>query len=225
VTAILGICIFGDVVGSRARPNAATAWLERLRDRLETTCPQRLAAFEFTQGDEIQGLLPIDADALSPILDAMLQPHDRPGGAPHMRWVIAAGRIDPGEGPATRRTGEAFLAARALITEAHRDGDALRCATGDRAADALLDDVAPVLASLIDRMTDRQREVLHLQAIERMRQEAIAERLGVSQPAISGLLSRAGARDVARLTAAVRTLLSDGIRRSHGDDAARREVR
>jgi DNA-directed RNA polymerase specialized sigma24 family protein len=82
-----------------------------------------------------------------------------------------------------------------------------------------------VLASLIDRMTDRQREVLRLQAIERMRQEAIAERLGISQPAISGLLARAGARDVARLTDAVRTLLGDGIRRSHGADAAGREVR
>jgi DNA-directed RNA polymerase specialized sigma24 family protein len=142
-----------------------------------------------------------------------------------MRWVIAAGRIDPGEGPATKRTGEAFLAARALITEAHRDGDGLRCATGDAQADTLLDDVAPVLASLIDRMTDRQREVLHLQAIEGMRQEAIAERLGVSQPAISQLLARAGARDVARLTAAVRTLLTDGTRRSHGVGRVRREVR
>lgn len=216
VTATLGICLFGDVMGSRSRPTAATAWLERLRDRLETTCPRRLAAFEFTQGDEIQGLLPIDADALAPVLDAMLQPHDRPDGAPPMRWVIAAGRIDPGEGPATRRTGEAFLAARDLITRAHREGDGLRCATGDPEADALLDDVAPVLASLIDRMTDRQREVLHLQALDGLRQEAIAERLGVSQPAISGVLARAGARDVARLTAAVRTLLSDGIRRSYG---------
>jgi DNA-directed RNA polymerase specialized sigma24 family protein len=141
-----------------------------------------------------------------------------------MRWVIAAGRIDPGKGPATKRTGEAFLAARALINDAHREGDGLRCATTDPEADALLDAVAPVLASLIDRMTDRQREVLHLQAIDRLRQEAIADRLGVSQPAISGVLARAGARDVARLTAAVRTLLTDGIRRSHGDGAARLEV-
>jgi hypothetical protein len=220
-----GICIFGDVLGSRERPAAATAWLKRLRDRLETTCPERLAPFEFTQGDEIQGLLPIDSDALTPVLDAMLQPHHRPDGAPPMRWVIAAGRIDPGEGPATRRTGEAFLAARALITEAHRDGDGLRCRTGDPAADGLLDGIAPVLASLIDRMTDRQREVLHLQAIDRLRQETIADRLRVSQPAISGVLARAGARDVARLTAAVRTLLRDGIDRSHGEGSAGREDR
>jgi len=223
VTATAGICLFGDVVGSRARASVATAWLERLRDRLERTCPERLAAFEFTQGDEIQGLLPIDADALGPVLDAMVRPHDGPRAAPRMRWAITAGRIDPGDGPATRRTGDAFLAARRLITAAHHDGDGLRCATGDAAADGLLAQVAPVLASLVDRMTDRQREVLHLHAIEGLRQEAIADRLGVSQPAISGVLARGGARDVARLTAAVRALLRDGIGRSLGEGTAAAE--
>jgi DNA-binding CsgD family transcriptional regulator len=220
VTATSGICVFGDVVGSRQRATAATAWLSWLRDHLETTCPERLAAFEFTQGDEIQGLLPIDADPLRLVLDAMLRPHGPPDGVPRMRWVIAAGRIDPGEGPATRRTGPAFLAARRLIGQAHDDSDGLRCASGDPDADALLDDIAPVLASLVDRMTDRQREVLHLQAIGQLRQEAIADRLRISQPAVSGVLTRAGARDVAHLTAAVRTLLRDGIGRSLADGPA-----
>jgi DNA-binding CsgD family transcriptional regulator len=220
VTSVSGICIFGDVVGSRTHASVATAWLERLRDHLEVTYPERLAAFEFTQGDEIQGLLPIDADPLLPVLDAMLRPHEPPDGVPRMRWVIAAGRIDPGDGPATRRTGQAFLTARRLIGMAHDEGDSLRCASGDGGADGLLDDVAPVLGSLVERMTDRQREVLHHQVIGRLRQEAIADRLGISQPAVSGLLARAGARDVAHLTAAVRTLLGDGIRRSLADGSA-----
>jgi hypothetical protein len=209
-----GICVFGDVVGSRSAATAATAWLERLRDHLERTCPERLAPFEYTQGDEIQGLLPIDADALTPVLDAILRPHGGSEGVPRMRWVIATGAIDPGEGPATRRTGEAFLLARRLITEALRDGDGLRCATGSPRTDDILDGVAPVLASLIERMSDRQREGLHLQTIERLHQEAIAERLGITQPAVSGLLARAGARDVARLAQVVRTLLAEGIGRS-----------
>ncbi len=210
----IGICLFGDVIGSRARASAATAWLERLRARLEATCPDRLAPFEFTQGDEIQGLLPIDADALTPVLDAMLRPRDTPHGALPMRWVIVAGAVDPGEGPATKRTGPAFLAARDLIARAHRDRDALRCMTGDAASDDLLEAISPVLASIIDRMTDRQREMLRLHAVDGLRQEAVAERLGVSQPAVSGALSRAGARDMARLATAVRSLLRDGIRRS-----------
>jgi DNA-binding CsgD family transcriptional regulator len=225
VTRSVGICIFGDVVGSRDRASASTAWLEWLRDHLETTILDRLASFEFTQGDEIQGLLAIDSDPLTPVLDAILRPHGGPGGIPRMRWVIAAGSIDPGTGPATRRTGPAFLTARRLLNEAHSDGDGLRCATGDPATDDLLHAIAPVVASLIDRMTDRQREVLHLQAIGGMRQEAIADRLHISQPAVSGILARAGARDVARLTAAVRTLLEDGISRSlSGDRSMAREV-
>jgi predicted DNA-binding protein (UPF0251 family) len=141
-----------------------------------------------------------------------------------MRWVIAAGAVDPGEGPATKRTGAAFLSARSLINAAHRDGDGLRCASGSGPTDDLLDGVAPVLASLIDRMTDRQREVVHLQSIDRLRQEAVADRLGISQPAVSGLLTRAAARDVARLATVVRTLFREGVDRSSPADGSRSDV-
>lgn len=207
----VAICLIGDVVGSRRSARAATAWLEHLRDRLEERHPERLAAFEFTQGDEIQGLLPAGSDALDLVLDSLLRPHAGPTGVPRMRWVIGVGAVDPGHGPATRRTGEAFLLARDRMTRIHREGDVLACATGHPPTDRLLDGVAPVLGSLIDRMTDRQRAVLHLRIIERLRQEDIADRLGISQSAVSGHLSRAGARDVTRLADAVRALLAAGM--------------
>jgi RNA polymerase sigma factor (sigma-70 family) len=207
----VAICLIGDVVGSRRSARAATAWLEQLRDRLEARHPERLAAFEFTQGDEIQGLLPAGSDALDPVLDALLRPHAGPTGVPRMRWAVGVGVVDPGRGPATRRTGEAFLLAREQMTRIHRDGDVLTCATGHPPTDHLLDGIAPVLGSLIDRMTDRQRAVLHLRVIERLRQEDIADRLGISQSAVSGHLSRAGARDVTRLADTVRTLLATGM--------------
>ncbi len=207
----IAICLVGDVVGSRRGALAATEWLTRLRDRWESMCPERLAPFEFTQGDEIQGLLPVDADALRLVLDAALRPHAGPSGIPRMRWVLAIGGVDPGHGPTTQRTGDAFLVARGLMTRIHHDRDVLACATGDRPTDRLLAGVAPVLGSIIERMTDRQREALHLRSIEGLTQEGIAARLGISQSAVSGHLSRAGARDVARLAEAVRLLLATGI--------------
>ncbi|MEA2605253.1 MAG: hypothetical protein QOI00_10, partial [Chloroflexota bacterium] len=51
--------LFGDVIRSRREPTAATAWLRTLTSDLEGAYAdnERLAPFEFTQGDELQGLL------------------------------------------------------------------------------------------------------------------------------------------------------------------------
>ena len=59
-----GLVLFGDVIRSRRDAPAATAWLRILRADLQTAYPpdERLAPFEFTQGDELQGLLPAAAE-------------------------------------------------------------------------------------------------------------------------------------------------------------------
>src|SRR5436309_13516140 len=107
-----GIVLFGDVVRSRRSPIAATAWLRALcRDLTRAYAPgDQLAPFEFTQGDEIQGLLAPSADATRSILRAALHPERR-----EMRWVIVRGTVDPGDGPATQRSGPAFITARARL--------------------------------------------------------------------------------------------------------------
>src|SRR5438105_258472 len=52
------IVLFGDVVGSRRAPAAASAWLRNLCRQLESLySADRMAPFAFTQGDELQGLL------------------------------------------------------------------------------------------------------------------------------------------------------------------------
>ena len=70
-----------------------------------------------------------------------------------MRWVVVAGEVEPGTGPATQRTGPAFLRARERLDEAtsRRDGlpDVDRRSTTDR----LLDDLAPILAELLGDLT------------------------------------------------------------------------
>jgi DNA-binding CsgD family transcriptional regulator len=209
-----GIVLFGDVVSSRQGFAASTAWLERLRAMLDDAYgPERLAPFEYTQGDEIQGLLALEADPFRAVLDATLRPHRGADAAPRMRWAVVAGEIDPGSGPATRRTGPAFLVARDALERAKHDRDGLVCRTGDRRVDALLDGTAPVLAAMIDAMTDRQRDVARLALVEGLRQSEIAERLNVARATVSVSFARGNVRNLARLLAAVRLLWREGIDR------------
>lgn len=212
-----GIVLFGDVVRSRQRQDT-TAWLERLSERLDALYRgSLLAAFDFTQGDELQGLLRLDADPFQAALTAMLAMGE---DVPDMRWVVAAGAIDPGRGPATRRNGPAFLVARALIEEARRRRDTLIVRTGDPETDTLLDDTAPVLASLIERLTRRQRKVAHLALVEGLRQSVIAERLGVRRATVSVSFTRGDVRSLSRLLEAVRKLWATGLRAT-GSTAAK----
>jgi len=101
-----GIVLFGDVVGSRRDPTTAAEWLRDFTHRLtELYGDDALAPFGFTQGDELQGLLRTGADPLRAVLLGALDDE-----APKLRWVIVAGPIAAGMGPAPERSGPAFLA-------------------------------------------------------------------------------------------------------------------
>jgi hypothetical protein len=203
-----GTVLFGDVVGSRASWRAAD-WLRSLRAELdEVYGRERLAPFEFTQGDELQGLLAPGADPLEAVVRASLRP-DRM----RMRWVIVAGIVEEGSGPATQRSGPAFLAARELSSAARRRRDSLVVRTGDPVADDLLDGVAPVLGRLLDELTDRQREVARLLLVENLSQAAAAARLGVKPPTISVAVERARISEITRLRRATLKLFRMGIGR------------
>jgi hypothetical protein len=209
-----GIVLFGDVVRSSDDAQAATAWLEQLCIRLDKSyAGETLAPFEFTQGDEIQGLLATEADPFRAVLEATLREHRGKNRVPSMRWVVVAGAVDPGRGPATRRTGEAFVLARGTLELATRREDGLLCRTGDPEADALLDGTAPVLAAIIDDMTDRQRLVARLALVEGMRQADIAERLEVARPTVSVSYSRGDVRNLERFVGAIRTIWAQGLAR------------
>lgn len=205
---IRGIVLFGDIVRSRSRRDGAR-WLETLRSTLSAAYKtEAISRFEFTQGDELQGLIKPGADPFRGVLWAMLQPAAR---APQMRWAIVAGEVDPGRGPATRRSGPAFLEARATLELARRQKDNLLVKTGHPDTDLLLDGTAPVLGSLVAQLTDRQREIARLVLVEGKRQSEVAEMLGVSRATISIAAKRAGVRDLARLLGVVRTLWSSRV--------------
>jgi RNA polymerase sigma factor (sigma-70 family) len=200
--------LFGDVVRSRTDAPAATAWLRELIDELEGLYPPgaRVAPFAFTQGDELQGLLRIDADPFAAVLRATL--HERP--LP-MRWAIVAGGIEPGRGPATERTGPAFLDARRLLEAGRTRRDGLSVRVGDPRADELLAGLAPLLADLLTELTERQRMIARLMLVERLRQSDVAERLGVSRATISVMAERARVRRIEGLLGALRQIVTEGV--------------
>jgi hypothetical protein len=207
-----GIVLFGDVVGSRTDGPAATAWLRELVDELGAAYGDRaLAPFGFTQGDELQGLLSVDADPLDAVLRAALREGPEP---PAMRWVVAAGAVERGDGPATQRTGPAFLAARDLSGLARRRRDRLLVRSGDPATDALLDDVAPLLGMLLGNLTERQRLVGKLLIVDGLRQAQVADRLNIARPTVSVVAERAHVRDLERLRHAIVSLLRTGVERA-----------
>ena len=205
-----GVAIFGDVLASRTESTRASRWLRTLTIDLDRTfAARRMAAFGFTQGDELQGLLDADADPFRVVLRASLHPDRLP-----MRWSIGVGAIDPGRGPATQRTGAAFLAAREAINRARSQRDGLIVVTGDPEADTLLADVAPLFVILLDELTGRQREIGRLMLIEGLRQSDVADRLRIARPTVSVAVERARLREIGRLARALKMMLDSGAGRA-----------
>lgn len=202
-----GIVLFGDVIRSRRNATGTTTWLRTLTAELEAAAPPGalLAPFEFTQGDELQGLLTPDADPLDAVLRASLHPERSP-----MRWVIVSGEVDPGTGPATQRTGPAFLRARERLAEAAARRDNLLMSSGHSPTDALLDRLAPVLADLLGDLTKRQVAIGRLLIVERLRQSEAADRLSVTRATVSVAAKRAHIRSITRLASALQELFAAG---------------
>jgi DNA-binding CsgD family transcriptional regulator len=202
---VLGIVIFGDVIRSRRDAQAATGWLRTLAADLNEAIAgaERLAPFEFTQGDELQGLLAPGANPLTAILRGTLHPEARP-----MRWVVVAGEIDPGRGPATQRSGPAFIAARERLAQANNRRERVAVVSGDAPTDELLDGLGPLLGELLADLTDRQREIAWLLLVEGLRRSDAAERLGVSRATVSVAADRAHLRSIGELARVLQTLLA-----------------
>jgi hypothetical protein len=201
---VLGVVLFGDVIRSRRDAPAATDWLRKLSAELNATYPagDRLAPFEFTQGDELQGLIAPGANPLTAILRAALHLGSRP-----MRWVVVAGEVDAGRGPATQRSGPAFIVARDRLGEATARREHVAVVSGDPSTDVVLDGLAPLLGELLEDLTTRQREIGWLLLVEGLRRSDAAERLGVSRATVSVAADRAHLRSIGELARVLQILL------------------
>ena len=205
-----GIVLFGDVIASRRAPARASSRLRALASELDAACAaERLAPFGITQGDELQGLLATAADPFGVVLRAALRPDSIP-----LRWVVVAGELDPGGGPATERTGPAFLRAREVLARARARRDGLLALSGDEPSDALLDDVAPLLAVLLADLSERQQVVARMLLLDDLRQADVADALGVSRATVSVLADRGRVREIGRLARALGTIFADGVARA-----------
>src|SRR5262245_59688422 len=201
--------VFGDVVGSR-HDTGTSEFLRGLRDELETAYgTQRVAPSGFTQGDELQVLLAPGADPFQAVLRAALRPDAR-----GLRWAIVAGGVLPGSGPATERTGPAFHAARELLERAKTRRVGLLATTGDPSSDTLLDELGPVLTTLLGELTDRQRVVARLILVEDLRRADAADQLGVSRATVSVIAARARVRHIAALASALARTFGEGVERA-----------
>ena len=200
--------LFGDVVGSRRDAEGSAAWLRTLCALLETAYPptELGAGFGFTQGDELQGLLAPTADPFRAILIGALHEDARP-----MRWVVTVGPVAPGSGPATERTGEAFVLARETLATAKARRDRLIIRTGEPGADRLLDGLAPVLGEMLSELTASQRRIAWLVLVEELRQAEAADRLGIARATVSVAYGRGHVRSIGRLVEAVRALFAASI--------------
>src|SRR3954470_11465381 len=206
------LVLFGDVIRSRRNAPAATAWLRTLRIDLQAAYrpDERLAAFEFTQGDELQGLLKPSADPMRAVVRASLHPAAMPASGRDiaMRWAIVRGEVDRGRGPATQRSGPAFVVARERLAAASARRDRVAIASGDAPTDELLDGLGPLLGELLADLTRRQREIAWPILVEGLRRSDAAARLNVQRATVWAAAARAHLRGIRDVTDVIRTLLA-----------------
>jgi DNA-binding NarL/FixJ family response regulator len=124
-----------------------------------------------------------------------------------MRWVLVAGEVDPGRGPATQRSGSAFVAARERLAQANARRERVSIVSGDAPTDDLLDGLAPLLGELLADLTERQRVIAWLLLVDGLRRSEAAERLHVSRATVSVAAERAHLRSIGELARVLQVLL------------------
>lgn len=172
------IVVTVDQRGSREASDAVDAALEAHRDLA------LLRPLERTAGDEFQGVLD-DPAVLTALLERLL----RSGG-----WHvgIGAGEVENPLPESTRAgRGPAYVAAREAVTGAKSAPWRLRVAGDEPAAARRLESAVWLWAAVLDRRSVRGWEVADL-VDTGLRYDAVAQRLGISQSAVSQRATAAG---------------------------------
>lgn len=215
------IAVIADLVGSKAA--AAPAWFDELAEVLNEHFSARgtlVADFVRTRGDELDGLISLAADPFDAYLFGALGYRAGVAVLP-TRWVVVAGAVRPGSGPADRRDGLAIWQAQDLIPSLRASGDyALILRSGAPQPDANLARLMPWIHQGVADLTDNQRHLLahRMRAgdttltLKRLR---LGARVDVSLEAVRKTLASTKVRRLDDLMAVARAEFARGI----GDDA------
>ncbi len=144
------------------------------------------------------------------VLDRVMSSRlDRVGAA--VRWGVGSG------------ADEAAAAAHAAIAleRARERGTDFGFLTGDAWRDALLADLALVMAALLDDLTPRQAEIAGRVLVDGSRQAAVAAALGVSRATVSVAVARGRLPAIAGARRAIEALLAGPQAATGGSDAGR----
>ncbi len=192
--------VIGDMVASkklrRGQRAAAQETLADVLSNLNLCWEGSVAAnFTITLGDEFQGLLHGDSDAVSAALLLLYGMRRYP-----VRLAVGFGDIHTQINPAAAigADGPAFHNARRMIESMKaRHGARLRFALPDERVQRELNIVAALCDKLAEEWTDKQALAVHLMLMSRLRgerltQTGLAALLNVSQPTVNDQLSAAG---------------------------------
>lgn len=160
--------------------------------------PGTVLAFERTAGDEIQGLL-ADGEGIVRLLTDLARLDAEEGlDEPGWRIGIGLGDVENVAVESTRAArGSAYISARQAVDEASRAPAhvALRTAeAADRRAGHLAESALILLRAVLTRRTGKGWEVVDAMAGGTTQAE-VAQRLGVSESAVSQRLGRGGWRE------------------------------
>lgn len=189
---------------------------DRVEDALAVAAglPDIVLPFERTAGDEIQGLL-ADGAGVVGLLTGLARLDARAGlDEPGWHMGIGLGDVENALVESTRAArGSAYIQARHAVDEASRAPSHIALRTADPAdqqAGHLAEAALILVRALLTRRTDKGWEVVDAMGSGATQTE-IAQRLGVSESAVSQRLGRAGWREgvrgaelAIRLLAAVR---------------------
>lgn len=185
--------ITGDIVGSRKIENKKVL-LEALHDVLDVLTQRCKARAEIYRGDEFQVLIPAAADCVlaAVLIRAAIISHSPSKKQPwDARIAIGIGAVETLLERVAESSGEAFVLSGKGLDEISRSGDRLCIFTDSAALNRQLALPTRLVDDIISHWSHYSAQVVYYSLLYNESQQALAKRLGRSQPTIHTRLATA----------------------------------